>query len=273
MNHLATGQFDSPLVYAGVKRASLMPFLAEDDSEPRPFAIRAADSNGHRSSANILIKRRYAWRGYDNASLPADESANRITLIASDHEETIGTLTIGLDSDEGLFVGEVFGDHVQRLRAEGRRLCEFSKLAMDPILGSKRVLASLFHVAYLIAHRMRGYDTLVIEVNPRHVAYYRRMLGATVLEKERMNSRVNAPAVLLTLDLNYSREQIARFGGKADTERSERTFYPYFFSPQEEAGLLARLQKSRWARPSSALSPVEPFKTMPTVPVHQLKVA
>jgi hypothetical protein len=112
----------------------------------------------------------------------------------------------------------------------------------------------------------------VIEVNPRHVAYYRRMLGATVLEKERMNARVNAPAVLLLLDLNYSRDQIARFGGTAETERAERTFYPFFFSAQEEAGLLARLQKSRWARTASAISPVEQLRGI-VASQPELKVA
>jgi len=191
--------------------------------------------------------------------LPSDESASRLTLIATDHDETLGTITVGLDSPEGLFVGEVFGDHVNRLRAEGRKLCEFTKLAMDPILGSKRMLASLFHAAYLIAHRVRGYDTLLIEVNPRHVAYYRRMLGAVILEKERNNPRVDAPAVLLRLDLSYAREQIALLGGRhVEPERSERSLYPYFFAPHEEAGLLARLLKSQWARPAGVLSAVEP---------------
>ena len=258
MSRTAAAPFESPLVAAGLTKPSMLPFLAEDSSGPRPFKIRAASCNGHRSSANILIKRRYAWRGYENASLPSDESANRITLIASDHDETIGTMTVGLDSDEGLFVGEVFQDHVDRLRAEGRKLCEFTKLAMDPILGSKRVFASLFHVAYLIAHRVRGFDTLVSEVNPRHVAYYRRMLGAVVLEKERINPRVNAPAVLVQVDLYHMREQIALQAGQPDHAGAARSLYPYFFSAREEAGLLMRLERSQWARPAGALSPVEP---------------
>ena len=43
------------------------------------------------------------------------------------------------------------------------------------------MIAALFHVAYIIAHRLRGFDALVMEVNPRHVRYYERMLGARVL--------------------------------------------------------------------------------------------
>lgn len=260
MEHIAGAPFESPWVVAGIQDPGMLPFLSEDVAGPRPFTIRAADCFGHRSSANILVKRRYAWRGYENASLPSDDSANRITLMATDHDETIGTITVGLDSEDGLFVGEVFGDHVDRLRADGKRLCEFTKLAMDPILGSKRVLASLFHVAYLIAHRVRGFDTLLIEVNPRHVAYYRRMLDCTVLEEARDNPRVNAPAVLLHLDLHHTREQIARFGGQQELVRHERSLYPFAFSPEEEAGLLGRLSRSQWARPPLHLAPAEPAR-------------
>jgi hypothetical protein len=257
MDNIAGAPFESPWAAAGIKDPDMLPFLSEDVAGPRPFTIRAAGSFGHRSSANILVKRRYAWRGYDNATLPADDSANRITLIATDQDETIGTITVGLDSEDGLFVGEVFPDHVERLRDDGLRVCEFTKLAMDPILGSKHVLASLFHVAYLIAHRVRGYDALLIEVNPRHVAYYRRMLDCSVLEQARLNPRVNAPAVLLHLDLHHTRQQIARFGGQQEMVRSERSLYPYAFSPDEETGLLARLSRSQWARPAMPFSPVE----------------
>lgn len=217
----------------------------------RVFTIRAADSHGHRSSANILIKRRYAWRGYQVASLPIDQMVNRITLTATDHQETVGTITVGLDSDQGLFVEDVFADEVAALRDDGRRLCEFTKLAMDPITGAKRVLASLFHVAYIVAHLVRGCDTLLIEVNPRHVAYYRRMLGCTVLGPQRLNRRVNAPAVLLHLDFHHTHDQIARFGGQPELAASERSLYPFAFSAGEEAGIMSRLRQRRWTLPAA----------------------
>ncbi|HET9642711.1 MAG TPA: long-chain N-acyl amino acid synthase [Burkholderiaceae bacterium] len=225
--------------------------LLSDGSGPRLFKIRAADSHGHRSSANILIKRRYGWRGYHAPSLPSDQSTNRITLSATEQDEAIGTITIVLDSDEGLAAEDVFGEEVAALRSEGQRICEFTKLAMDPITGSKRVLASLFHVAYLLAHRIRRYDTLLIEVNPRHVAYYRRMLGCTVLSGPRMNPRVNAPAVLLHLDFNYTREQIGKFGGQPELASMERSLYPYAFSLSEEAGIIGRLNKADWSMTSA----------------------
>ena len=218
-----------------------------DGARPRLFKIRGADSHGQRSSANILIKRRYAWRGYQNAGLPDEQTPNRITLTATDHDAIIGTITVGLDGPEGLHAEDTFGPEVDALRANGHRICEFTKLAMDPVAGAKQVLASLFHVAYIVAYRFKGFDTLLIEVNPRHVNYYTRMLGCKVLGEERINKRVDAPAVLLHLDFGYTLQQIARFGGQPELSASERSLYPFSFSLAEEAGIISRLQKSNWS--------------------------
>jgi hypothetical protein len=115
---------------------------------------------------------------------------------------------------------------------------------MDSVLGSKRVLASLFHVAYIYAYRVKGFDCLLIEVNPRHVKYYEKILGFKVLGAERMNLRVNAPAVLLCLDFSHTEEQIAKFGGQPLMSSTERSLYPYSFSVDEEAGIVGRLKNS-----------------------------
>lgn len=210
----------------------------------RLFKIRAANSDGHRSSAKILVSRMYAWRGYQSASSPAPlvDGDNRITLVAEDHDETIGTMTIGFDRQEGLFVDELFAREVDALRGEGRTICEFTKLAMDSVVRSKRVLASLFHVAYIYAYRLKGFDSLLIEVNPRHVRYYQRMLGFRTIGPKRFNRRVNAPAVLMCLDFSHAHAQIELFGGNLHVPADERSLYPYFFSIKEEAGIVGRLQ-------------------------------
>lgn len=211
----------------------------------RVFRIRSADSYVCRQHANSLLRDRYAWRGYHAVSLPSDQTTNRITLSATENDDTIGTITVALDSAEGLSAEDAFPAEMEALRRQNRRVCEFTKLAIDPISGSKRVLAALFHVAYIVAHRLRGYDALVMEVNPRHVRYYERMLGARVIGEERTNRFVNAPAVLLTIDFAYIRDQIEAFGGRADLDADERSLYPYAFSPREEAGIIARLMTAQ----------------------------
>ena len=76
-----------------------------------------------------------------------------------------------------LQVGTPFPDEVDALRQAGSSVCEFTTLAMDHVVRSSRVLGSLFHVACIYAHRVMDFDTLLIEVNPRHVRFYERMLG------------------------------------------------------------------------------------------------
>jgi hypothetical protein len=215
--------------------------LDEPQLASRLFKIRAAHSSGRRSSASILIDRMYSWRGYETTGLPDEECLDRITLVASDRDVVIGTMSVGFDGPDGLLVEDLFPDEVGALRGSGSRICEFTKLAMDPELSSKQVLASLFHVAYIYAHRIREFDCLMIEVNPRHVAYYRKMLGFEVLGSERMNHRVNAPAVLLCLRFSHTQEQIGRYGGQPHLA-TNRSLYPHAFSVRDEAGIVARLK-------------------------------
>jgi hypothetical protein len=206
------------------------------------FKIRAADSWGARSSASMLISRLYSKRGYRCNPLPSLVDPRQLTLVASDHSSVVGTLTVGFDSDERLLADELFPDEVNALRGSGRQLCEFTKLAVDGLVRSQRVLAAMFHVAFIYAHRIKGCDNLLIEVNPRHIRFYEAKLGFKVLGPRRLNRRVNAPAVLLSLDLWHAQEQVARFGGKPALADTERSLYPFGFSATEESGIVRRLQ-------------------------------
>ena len=216
--------------------------IVDDTLGARLVTLRAADTGGHRSSANILVHKMYATRGY-KSSAEAPPASNVVTLIASERGETVGTISVRFDSARGLLADDLFPEELGALRSQGRHVCEFTKLAMDHIVKSRRVLASLFHAAYMWAHLRLGFDDVVIEVNPRHVRYYQRMLGFTVMGPERLNHRVDAIAVLMRLDFSHARQQIARFAGRPESG-SERSLYPHFFSPKEEAGIVARLPQA-----------------------------
>ncbi len=223
-------------------RIDLLPDGAEG---PRRFKIKAADTASRRTLASRLLENRYMWRGYQAVTLPTDETVHRFTLVAVEHDVTIGTITVSMDGPTGLAADDAFMHELTALREQGRRLCEFTKLAVDPTIASKRVLAALFHVAYIVAHRLRGYDTLCIEVNPRHVRYYERMLGLEIIGSERMNRRVHAPAVLLSCSFARIMEQIGEFGGQPERCETERSLFPLAFSLTEEASIIARLQAAQ----------------------------
>lgn len=205
------------------------------------FSIRSAQSWDHRHSASLLIKKMYATRGYGTSALPDQAQPTRVTFVASDEDTAIGTMTIGFDSEDGLFVDDLFSETTNALRAQGRRICEFTKLAMDSVVRSKHVLASLFHVAYFHAHRSMKFDDLLIEVNPRHVRYYQHMLGFKVLGEPRMNTRVGAVSVLMRLEFAHAHRMVECFGGKPELAATERSLYPLFFSPADEDSTLNRL--------------------------------
>ena len=62
-----------------------------------------------------------------------------------------------------------------------------------------------------------------------------------VVGPERMNLRVNAPAVLLCLDFGHAQREIGRLAGTGQAARGEHSLYPHFFSIAEEAGIVGRL--------------------------------
>jgi hypothetical protein len=205
------------------------------------FKIRFADSDGRRRSASFLVQRRYASRGYQ-VDAPAAVEQGRITLSAYDGDEVVATISVGQDSGRELFVDALFGSEVNSLRARGGKVCEFTKLAIEEAIKSKAVLAALFHTAYIHARRNSSCTDLVVEVNPRHVRFYQRMLGFTVLGSTRVDPRVEAPATLLHLDLRHAEAEIAKLGGKPELAAQGRSLYPFFFSAQEEAEIAQRLR-------------------------------
>jgi hypothetical protein len=204
------------------------------------FHIRLVNSSGQREAASLLIKKKYSWRGYFIDS-PLDFQPDRISLLAETRGTPVGTMTLCLDKSIGLPADENFGDKLDKLRAQGRRLSEPSKLAIDDNV-PKRVFASLIHISYIYAHKIHGLTDWVIEVNPRHARFYKKMLGFEQMGEERICTRVNAPAVLLRLKLEYMAEQIKKFGGLMEQHTQERSFYPYFFPISDEYGIAQSLR-------------------------------
>lgn len=222
-------------------------FIVNDDS----YGIRLTDTSDGRNTASMLISRMYAWRGYAGDHQPSNDP-NRITLTATDKGDVVGTLSIGIDSEVGLMADEIFKDELDAHRQRGAKLCEFSKFAFDPSVRSKTALANVFHLAVIYARDMHGCTDIVIEVNPRHRRFYERMLGFRQEGELKINPRVDAPAYLLRVNLQFVTEKIARFGGTyaAEGETEERSFYPYFFSPREERGIINRLLRMDESHPA-----------------------
>jgi hypothetical protein len=212
-----------------------------DKSSRQEFKLRLATNEDRRKSASILVEKMYTWRGYGASQV--EHNPYRLTLVAYTDDRVVGTLTLGMESPSGLMVDELYKEDIEPLRKQGRRVAELTKLAVDETLGSKEVLAALFHIAFIYAFHIHKHTDFVIEVNPRHVAFYKRMLGFEKIGEEKMCPRVNAPAVLLRLNFDYIAQQINRLGGLRDNTK-DRSLYPYGFSKEDELGIAKRLQEA-----------------------------
>ena len=215
----------------------------ERKQELRELKIRFADTEGRRNAAGMLIQKMYSWRGYSTGVESAEQVPSRVTLVASSEATTLATISIGFDVHQHLLVDELYGDVVDSFRHRGERLCEFIKFAVDRSVQSKRVLASLFHIAYIYAHLIQGCSRLLIEVTPRHARFYSDMLLFEQIGEEKTNPRVQTQGVLLALPFVLVEEKVAQFGGQPQLAVIEKSLYPYFFSPQEEIGIVGRLRK------------------------------
>jgi hypothetical protein len=212
--------------YAGSSIDKLLRWATGVD-EPRkaPPVVRdqvdVALARTHQSlrEADELVHRQYLSRGYRcQGSEAADDppSRNRPSHVILAHRENraVGTITLGLDSPAGLLVEEANRQPIVGARAEGKRLGEVVRLAVDDAtsLSSKAVLATLFNAAHglMVLHRL---DDTYIEVNPRHVPFYQRALCFKVAGEPSVCPRVGAPSVLLRLPVNELSQKISQIEG------------------------------------------------------------
>ena len=209
-------------------------------AEPRPLVEQTGD----------LIARRYSSRGFNVPRAAADP--NLYTFAAYESGQLVGTVSMRFDSPAGLVAEQLYPEEIAALRARNLRMCEFTRLALDEQAMSKEVLGSLFHSCYLYAHVVCGLTHAVIEVNPRHVAFYRRVLHFKQLGEQRHNLRVDAPAVLLALDFSIIAAELERFFADPDWRSQTKSFFVHWFSPEDAAGIVGRLQRDHAARREAA---------------------
>jgi hypothetical protein len=213
------------------------PEIREERMGEKLFKLRFAQRDETFNNASMLVQKRYAWRGFPKAQLK--KYPNRITILSFHQEKIVGTVTVGYDSEEGMLADEIYKPEIDALRAQGRRVGELSKLAIDENIGSKQLLASLIHIAYLYGVIHECTDA-IIEIVPRHKAFYEKMLGFKQIGEERMNNRVHFTVLLMHLELDFMRQKIESLGGKGKAAK-DRSLYPYFFSAQDQEGILGRL--------------------------------
>ncbi len=238
-----------------------------DDGELAAAAIGAttacrivvAATREDRQRAYALAHRVYRRSGYASEEgqelclSSFDAHAQTLTLLAEDSSgNAVATLSLVFDSANNLPCDEIYGQEVATLRARGCRLAEVTRLAIEePCADAKSLLLALFNYCYIFSRFIRNSSDLIIEVNPSHVKYYRRMLLFTQEGPERSCSRVRgAPAVLLRLNLSEIELAVKSTGCTGGRDRNGRRLHGYPYSKAEETAIAQSL--SRQHRPMSA---------------------
>lgn len=184
-----------------------------------------------------LIERMYSTRGLQVYHPVLAQTDCQTTIVACRGDHLFATLTLGLDAATGLMADMLYKPEISAVRERGGRVCEVTRMAMDPEHNSPEVMADMFQLVYVLARRIYRMTDLFIEVHPRHAGFYRRMLGYRVVGEERVCPRVGAPAVLMHMSQQEVDDLIALHAGK--DAKSTRSLYRHFSSPAE----LQNLQK------------------------------
>ena len=172
-----------------------------------------------------------------------------VLLIQDSGGRDVATVSLVFDSPAGLPSDEIHGAELAELRAQGRRLAEVTRLAIDPAyVGTKTLLVQLFNSISVYGRHEEGTTDCVIEVNPRHVNYYRGLLMFEPAGPARPCPRVNgAQARLLRLDLAAQVAEIGIVGGTQGQVRGPRgrTLYSHFCALEQEPQLAAVMRSQQ----------------------------
>jgi hypothetical protein len=165
---------------------------------------------------------------------------NCVTFTASSENSVIGTLSLTVDSADGLVCDKTFKAELDKFRAfPGAKLCELTRFAFDTSKPSLNLLASLFHIIFIYGTHHYNCTDLFIEVARRHRRFYEAMLGFKLVGTPTTNDAVGVTSHLMWLKVSDIRRLIDDPASKGAV--SPRSLYPYFFSRKEEIGVYNRL--------------------------------
>ena len=221
-------------------------FVDKHNQSERRFEIGMAITSDQRSTAEELINEMYGWRGY-GADHHLNSGTNSFTFTASIDGRVVGTLSLTVDHENRMAADDTFEDVLNDVRSQpGIHICELTKFAFSPSAAPMDVLASLFHTIFIFGTQKFSCTDLFIEVNPRHIRFYKTLLGFTSVGDLRSNISVSAPSQLLRLRVSDIATYIAEYAG--EKEKTERSLYPYFLTAAQEFLICERMAalEQRW---------------------------
>ncbi len=168
------------MISAAVCKHGALP-VRGDSVVPAGVECKTANTLDELGQARELVLRTYIRKGYVQDGGLNQDRANAYrdaqTFVAKRGDSVVMTVTLVPDSPLGLPMDEIYGAEMDLLRHQRRVLAEASAFAGHECLGSQGMSCYLALARQLYFHaRGAGVDDLCIAVNPRHSAFYERVL-------------------------------------------------------------------------------------------------
>ncbi|MBK7414327.1 MAG: hypothetical protein IPJ38_03615 [Dechloromonas sp.] len=106
--------------------------------------VRPVVSHREEHACHELVRRMYAWRGYLTELASPHLSRDRLTLAAWRDGELAATLTLARDNGSNLMAEALYPAEIAELRSKERIICEYSRLAIDPVTSSTQLMEQFF---------------------------------------------------------------------------------------------------------------------------------
>lgn len=233
---------------SGAIQKTMSCFLKNDqlieEHKKKEFSIKIANSLPERESVFNLGYKVYLEKGFIKPNpqnwmiQDYDFDLETVVLIVQDnHKNLVGSITLVFDGSSKLPAEKTYNKELKNLRNSGDKFVEISRLVIDPqYRNSKEILVLLFNYLSIYSYHIKKYSSLVIEVNPRHKAYYKTLLSFDEIGEERACKIVqNAPAVLLHLPLERYQSEVKRCKHQKIENKKERSLYSFFLNLEQES--------------------------------------
>ena len=207
------------------------------------FTIKIANTLEEREAVYNLGYKVYLEKGFVNENSSEwliqnyDANNETVILIVQDKFKNIaGSVTLVFDGNSRLPAEKIYPDELKALRESGNKMVELSRLVINPSYrNSKEILVLLFNYLAIYIYHVKSYNSITIQVNPRHKNYYKLLLGFTEVGVEKPCPHVqNAPAVLLFLSTTLYRSELRRCAKAKNTDKKDRSLYPFFIKAEQE---------------------------------------
>lgn len=195
------------------------------------FAIRLANSSERVEPAAVVFEKARSNGG------GGESDGMTLTAYGVDGNE-VGRIFIVTDSKVGLAADERHHEKLESLRMIGHRICELNEVRFDAKIKSKRLIATIFHLAFICIKAEFEMTTLLLEASDEQVKVYERTLGFELINDK--GSRRGRSA-LMACEMSYADEMIRSLGGLMSRAKGERSLYPFFFTKKDEDGMSKRL--------------------------------